>query len=575
MTTKEFDLMKAKFVAKYGYSISFPGFKDIVKLGFTKPPTVEEEWAWKNKKWDWFGEERLAELKEYKAKRKKQFLTMLASPTPAVFRDLGAIMTSIDDIQDTAAVLCVIGKALAWVGPKLGKGAIPGVAKWLLGPIGWVLTVADILSVVQAVGRGIAFPIPGKRLIGQTTRRLFYGPKAPTRVGKRQLAAYDDNSPWGKKAKLARARKLSKLAPSQGNLLEIAQVTAQVFGVGICLGPIVGLLSDVMWGTVRALWRKPTVYRKLEEIARPSEAAAAAAGAARTKKELSEMAMMLARGLWRKPTVYRELEKIASLGKADADIVPLPVYTFYPEAMSALAELYPGYAPVQTTKALPKTSPALYQAGKVPKAAAIIMASGYQFDDETTETIALANCLAQEELLEEGEGWNALDHVVNVENTEIMAPSKPSFLTAEAMDETGYPWRETCVWPHNGKPWAAITDIANEYSTPCNAWMNQAMKDHAEKADSYMLGTLFTESHFYTLANLEGEDQVRYEYTEPSRFAQLMLELGFYPDPDQPSEKLELLARMLEDNEKNDRHLSAREYLDEITQNDIALMSWV
>lgn len=228
MTTEEFKKAKAEYVARYGYTIYVPGFSDIIHIGTEKPITPEEERLWKKKDYEALGPERTEEIRRMKQKRKERFLAMMSSPTPNVVRNVGSIMTALDDIEDAMTVLSVVGRVAARIAPRV-------IGRFLTGPVGWIMTAADIIALLNLMSH---MPIGGK---------------SNKRIGE----SCADKNPFSKKAKAKRARKLRRLAPSKGELLEIMQTTDNMFGIGISLGPIVGLIQDIAFGTAYTAMGKP------------------------------------------------------------------------------------------------------------------------------------------------------------------------------------------------------------------------------------------------------------------------------------------------------------------------------
>jgi len=225
MSKEEFVEMKAKYVAKHGYTVSLPSMHDIIHVGqHYKPMTPEEEVVWKSKDWMKMSITRRTELNQIKAEKKERFLRMLSSPTPQVVNNFGAIMCSLDDAQDALTTLSVIGRIAIKFAPRI-------LAKSFLGPVGWILTAADIINLVMEVGR-----------LGLTPK-----------VAKRKKDGVTEKNPFTKKAKIGRAKKLMKAMPTKGNLIEVAQTTDSIFGIGICLGPIVGAINDIAFGAMRML----------------------------------------------------------------------------------------------------------------------------------------------------------------------------------------------------------------------------------------------------------------------------------------------------------------------------------
>jgi len=224
-TTEEFRALKAAYVAKHGYTITFPGLYDIIKIPIEKPITKQEAKDWKAKKWNKFSENRLYEIRQYKKKRKEKFLAMLGSPTPEVLRNAGMLMTAIDNAQDC---LFTIG-TLGILGMRFTP---PPVAAVLALPTGTALTAANALNVIQSLGR--------KGLPGREAKRAW-----------QKKTGID---PWSKKGRIKYAQHLMKTFPVKAAVLQGLQTTEEIFGVGLSLGPIVGLFEDAVAGPIRRLY---------------------------------------------------------------------------------------------------------------------------------------------------------------------------------------------------------------------------------------------------------------------------------------------------------------------------------
>lgn len=226
-TTKEFDQKKLEYNAKYGYNINIPGFSDVFKLGLDTPPTEQELFLYKSDRPGELSTRRWQEIKALKRKKKESFLRMMSSPTPSWMMNIGSAMTFLDDANDTLGTLAVAARFTAHMLPKY-------LGKILLGPAGWLLTAADIAN------------------IGMTLSRLPIRAVAIKAHLHKSLAM----NPFNKKARVARAAKLRSVSLSKGEAIEALQVTSNIFGVGLCLGPIVGLVQDIAFGTYRVLQGK-------------------------------------------------------------------------------------------------------------------------------------------------------------------------------------------------------------------------------------------------------------------------------------------------------------------------------
>mgnify|MGYP003417196943 CR=1 FL=1 len=165
------------------------------------------------------------------------------SPTPPSIREIGEILTTLDDLQDEAATLAVT----LMIAEKLAGRAIPGV--------GWVATAADALNIIQALAR----PATGTGLPGKRGKRLTKD-KART-VGNGYRARLEKTRRVDEFSRLATDEQL-RLKPqieapragfkfSIGDALQALQATDSLFGFGLSLGPIVGFVEDAVWLGIR------------------------------------------------------------------------------------------------------------------------------------------------------------------------------------------------------------------------------------------------------------------------------------------------------------------------------------
>jgi len=222
LTSEEYAKRKAAYVAKHGYTITIPGFEDIIHIPVSKPVTIEEQEHWRKKDYGWFSEERYHEIKYQKKRRKERFLSMLGSATPELFRNHASIMTAMDDTQDALATAAAIGIVAVKTLPR----SIAGV---LEGPVGWTMIGSEIFNTVMATQRGPMTALAGKRAIESTT----------------------ELNPFTKKARLKRLKRMKRLMPTKGDVIQALQVTDGIFGWGVSLGQVMNLPIEIIAGNVR------------------------------------------------------------------------------------------------------------------------------------------------------------------------------------------------------------------------------------------------------------------------------------------------------------------------------------
>lgn len=244
-STEEFIEKKAKFNAKYGYQMYIPGFWDIVKIDLRNMPTEEETALYKAKKYDELGMARFMEISDIMQEKKDSFLRMMYSPNPTWVNNCGSTMTFLDDVNDSLGTLSMVTRLAASLLPKTA-------AKALMGPAGWALALADVVNVAMTIARA---PITAV-------------------MAKSDLSKASTTNPFCKEAKVARAKRLKKIKPDKGQIIEGLQVTKNVFGIGLCLGPVVGAFIEAFTGPYRVLTgKKVDVIWPIPDLSKPEIAA--------------------------------------------------------------------------------------------------------------------------------------------------------------------------------------------------------------------------------------------------------------------------------------------------------------
>jgi len=223
-TDDDMEAKKAAYVAKYGYHVSPPKLSDVIHIRFHKEPDDQEWEDFKSRKLKRENLKRHTEIEDLLESKRDRYRRILASPAPTWLSNAGSVMTFFDDVNDFAGTLGVVCRIAARFAPKL-------LTRFFLGPAGWFFLISDIFGLMMSLLR---LPLA---CIGM----------------KRHFEAAADLNPFSKKAKVRRSRKLRKVLPGKGELIEMAQVTDQLFGIGLCLGPLVGFAQDIVAGTVRTI----------------------------------------------------------------------------------------------------------------------------------------------------------------------------------------------------------------------------------------------------------------------------------------------------------------------------------
>ena len=229
-TNETFEKKKAAYTKEHGFTITVPSLGDIIHLKPFKPLTAIEKKHYRAGTTQSIPPKRLQEIKKYKTKMRKKYEAMLASPSPKVIRDAGAILTALDDLQDALSTVATIGLIAATV--------IGGTtAAVLTGPLGWIIGAGVILNLIN----------PFSRLRGGLLK------KKSGRGAKKLIEKITGKNPFSKKARARYVKNILKFRPSIGNLIEVAQTTDQIFGIGISIGPIMGFVQDLAAGGVRKI----------------------------------------------------------------------------------------------------------------------------------------------------------------------------------------------------------------------------------------------------------------------------------------------------------------------------------
>ena len=248
-----------EYTDKYGYYVTVPKLEDVIHIYTPKDPDENEFNDWRERqKYEWLirrypqsrkvpdwremadramPHHRYSEVSQIIENKRLRARRIAASPMPTLGKNIGSVMTTLDDVNDLLGTCGVVLRFAAWLVPRFAK-------RFFLGPIGWLFLAADVVGIIMTL-------FMSARTIGAT---------CITR--KRYLEDLSYLNPFSKEAKTRRARKVRKILPGKGEILEGLQTTDQLFGIGLCLGPLVGFVLDTITGTVRAVkGQKVTWFR--------------------------------------------------------------------------------------------------------------------------------------------------------------------------------------------------------------------------------------------------------------------------------------------------------------------------
>lgn len=231
-----FEKQRASYQAKYGSRINVPGFEDIVQykrqIQISNEDMAAHKYAQARGLPSPLSDEQLQAL----ATKKLRFLKMLQAPEDWVNRAASSIMTATDNANDALFTFALLGQIATKVAPKaLGR----------MAPVfGWAQGAADVFNLVNVAA--------------QITKKSY--------AHKRMLEKNLDNNPFHKKFWSGRVTRFGSKWPGLGELLQVPQVTQSMFGIGLCLGGIMGTMNDVLTiGTEQLLQGAANVIYTAEE----------------------------------------------------------------------------------------------------------------------------------------------------------------------------------------------------------------------------------------------------------------------------------------------------------------------
>lgn len=233
------------------------------------------------------------ELQSEISRRAARARQMQQSPTPEYARAYGQVLTAIDNVQDLLTTAATTGRfalggaarvldrlaptafglalnvaereAIAGLGgfalrseaARLGLGLGARTLGRVLPIIGPILLAADILRLLAWLGMAM---FPGYAAICQGLRQAGAAAALPAtaallnrRAAKRTVSQLGRVNPFSREARLNRSQTVRAWRPTIYNLLEVAQTTDQLFGVGVSFGALVGLVSDSAFGVEQQL----------------------------------------------------------------------------------------------------------------------------------------------------------------------------------------------------------------------------------------------------------------------------------------------------------------------------------
>ena len=458
ISDKTFREKQKAYVKKYGYRYSIPGFDDVFHLGFEKPITDTEQDIWKRKAYKELPEGRYEELKYLKEKKRNQYLNMLGSPQPEIFQNRGSLIGSIDDAQDAMSVAACLGAVAAKTLPKV-------LSKAILGPVGWIAGAAELLNLAME------YIIPERRLIQR----------------KRIQDELTDDNPWSKKARLKRAKNLSKAHIGYGKLLEAGQVAKDVFGYGISLGAVMNLPLDIITGAARrAMGQKVEVKYPIPDI-----------------------------NIWQK-RIMKGLKALVLNQNMD----PSPRLEEH-SAELVLANLGPQLIQSYTTGWQP---PDEAVDSRLDEVLELEVPGWHPYDYAHVPMNYKLEKLRTP-------GWHPIDNIQDIAMVESEAPRPTNVLTLEVIEEEDPDGINAIGWPTTGQRWSTMYDIIDTTSQPMTKKFQEYCDMMKHRWKGFVAAGNATDSLFHFIYCLEVRGNLEYDYTTVCKVLHSLLNANYrFPD---------------------------------------------
>lgn len=509
-TTEEYREKKAKYVAEHGYSITFPQIGDIIHIGLNKPITEQEKVLFYSGRRKEIPERRLNNLYKQKVRAKEKYNKMLASPIPNWVSNYTSVLTAWDNVQDVIISLAAVGRIAIKFLPRLLVG-------WLAWPIGILWLIASIMSMIVAPSMCVLNPLSCKRKMKAEMRRRAKMLRArgipPEKGTKAWLKMHKNRLKHGFKG-YARS---GGFMPSFSEGIQALQVTKDIWGIGLSIGPIFGLAYDLMSGGVRWAIGQPVsfknapsdieIYRKAKDLKHEY------ARWKRPKTKMSKAEFIS----WKEKKIAEGTWGIRS--KQDEDI------------QRAMRNHQIGYGYLHRT------------------------------DFEFEAAMYCGTEIAGQGIRNILDHWNPMENVEGLEHIEIEAYNEPNPLIEEMLIEEGLDPDQGIAWPQLGKRWATYEEIQTSLA-PIAA---ENFEYFTENCDDENLKAVMENSAIefglHNIAMLEGTRNIEIQYHAALDIAETLLNHGYSVPLDITEKQLDGFITYMSDCEETDTRPGLREIL--------------
>lgn len=487
-TDEKYREKKAKYVAEHGYSITFPQIGDIIHVGLSKPMTAAEKVLWYTGKRKEISGPRQLELYKQKARAKEKYNKMLASPIPNWLSNYTSVLTAWDNVQDVIISLAAIGRIAIKFLPRLLFG-------WLAWPIGVLWLIASIMSMIVAPSMCVLNPIGCKRKMRAELKRREKMLKAWKKPPEKGTTAWIKMQKSRLKHGFKGYARSGSFLPSFSEGIQMAQVTKDIWGIGLSIGPIFGLAYDLMSGGVRWVIGQPVSFKNApSDIEIYRKARDTKHEYARWKRPKTKMtkAEFLA---WKEKKIAAGTWGVKS--KQDED--------------------------VQRAMRLHQT--------------------GYGFEHRTDWQVEAAlYCGA--EIAGQGvrnilDHWNPMENVEGLEHIQIEAYNEPNPLIEEMLSEEGLDPDHGIAWPQLGKRWATYEEIQTSLAPVAAANFEYFVENCDDEDLKAVMENSAIEFGLHNIAMLEGTRSIEIQYHAALEIAETLLNHSYSVPLDITEKQLE------------------------------------
>jgi len=488
-TDEEFRQKKAAYVAEHGYSITFPRLGDIIHVPIIQPMTTQEKSLWYSGRKNEIPEHRQLHLQAIKERNREKYQRMMASPVPEWANSFASILAAADDAQDAIITLAAIGRIFTKFLPRF-------LTRFFAGPIGWLWLIAELMSLLMAPAGCALNPMACKKILRKKMARRAKNLKA----GVKGYA------------------KSGGFMPSFAEGIQVLQVTDNIFGWGLSIGPIFGLAYDLASGGVRWVRGEKVSFKSA-----PSDV--------EIYRKAGDTIHDYAR--WKRPKSNMTRSEYLDWKEERIKSGSWGVRSQQDDMVSKAMKLHTTWGGV------------------------------IRRTDYMEETLFYCGAeLAGQGVKNLLDYWNPMENVEGLEHLQIRAYDEPNPMLEEMLIEEGLDPEKGIAWPSLGKEWATYEEIsrttapiaAGNFSHFTETCPSESLKIVAE--NSAIEGAL------HNIAMLEGEQRIRIQYHAAIDIAETLLDNRYSLPLNVTQEQINRFGQWMLDHEQLDTRPTLSEILD-------------